>query len=131
MKINKIVSMQSRIVLFVPTPPTIPPIFNIYTYIHTFTHTLKVTHWLPRHTPRRLLSTTLRATSEGSMAKVGLAIADKSGLTRGVDGALPYYRRLAASFGLGDSPTPRLLNHETEQRGPCRGEQRRGSQRVN
>ena len=88
---------------------------------------------MPRHTTRKLLSTTLRATSEGSMTKVGLAIADKSGLTRGggVHGALPYYRRLAANFGLGDSPTPRLVNHETEQRGPCRGEQRRGRQWVN
>jgi hypothetical protein len=65
------------------------------------------------------------------MTKEGLAIADKSGLTRGVHGAFPYYRRLAASFGLGDFPTPRLVNHETEQRGPCRGEQRRGSQQVN
>ncbi len=69
--------------------------------------------------------------SEGSMTKVGIAIADKSGLTRGNFGALPYNRRLAANFGLGDFPTPRLVNHETEQCGPCRGEQRRGSQRVN
>ena len=49
---------------------------------HTYMHTLKLTRWLPRHKTRRLLSTTLRATSEGSMTKVGLAIADKSGLTR-------------------------------------------------
>ena len=69
--------------------------------------------------------------SEGSMTKVGLSIADKSGLTRRVHGALPYNRRLAANFGLGDFPTPRLVNHETEQRGPSKGEQRRGSQRVN
>jgi hypothetical protein len=46
-----------------------------------------------------LLSTTLHATSEGSMTKVGLAIADKSVLKRGNYGALPN-RRLAADFGL-------------------------------
>jgi hypothetical protein len=74
----------------VPPPPTIPPHFTM-TYTYTYIHTLKLTRWLPRHTTRRLLSTTLRATSEGSMAKVGLAIADKSGLTRG-NGALPYNR---------------------------------------
>jgi hypothetical protein len=51
--------------------------------LQAHTHTLKLTRWLPRHTTRRLHSTTLRATSEGSMTKVGLAIADKSGLTRG------------------------------------------------
>jgi hypothetical protein len=68
----------------VPPPPTIPPHFKV-TYMHTshtYIHTLKLTRWLPRHTTRRLLSTTLRATSEGSTTKVGLAIADKSGLTR-------------------------------------------------
>ena len=45
-------------------------------------HTPKFTHWLPRHTTRRLLFYSLRAVSEGSTAKVGLAITDKSGLTR-------------------------------------------------
>jgi hypothetical protein len=52
--------------------------------------TLKLTRWLPRHTTRRLYSTTLRATSEGSMAKVGLAIANKSGLTRWQENPSPY-----------------------------------------
>jgi hypothetical protein len=52
--------------------------------------TLKLTRWLPRHTTRRLYSTTLRATSEGSVTKVGLAIADKSGLTRWQENPSPY-----------------------------------------
>ncbi len=43
-------------------------------YTHTWIHTLKLTHWLPRHTTRRLLSTTLRATSEGYMTKCVLPL---------------------------------------------------------
>ena len=98
--------------IIVPPPPTIPPHFTI-TYIHTYIHTLKLTRWLPRHTTCRLLSTSLRATSEGSMTKVGLAIADKSGLTRWQEnvispspyrqGGIPYAlpnRRLSANLGL-------------------------------
>jgi hypothetical protein len=122
-----------RIVLYCPNSTHNSTTFysHIHIYIHKL-HTLKLTRWLPHHTTRRLLSTTLRATSEGSMTKLGLAIADKSVLTRG--GTKVHCLKqacLAANFGLGNSPTPRLVNHETEQRGPCRGEQRCGSQRVN
>ncbi len=72
----------------VSPPPTIPPHFTI-----TYINTLKLTRWLPRHTTRRLYSTTLRAMSEGSVTKVGLAIADKSGLTRWQENPSPYRQR--------------------------------------
>jgi hypothetical protein len=69
--------------------------------LQAHTHTLKLTRWLPRHTTRRLHSTTLRATSEGSMTKVGLAIADKSVLKGGGDlGALPETGALRQILGL-------------------------------
>ncbi len=106
------------------------PQFHHILQSHTYIHTIKLTHWLPRHTTRKLLSTTLRATSEGSMTKWDLPLLTSPGWhgdrrrpitvpTRGERECIAWNRRLAASFGLGDSPNPRLVNHETEQRGPC------------
>jgi hypothetical protein len=68
----------------VPPPPTIPPHFTV-TYIHSYTYThIHLSSPVGCHAiqPVGYFSTTLRATSEGSMTKEGLAIADKSGLTR-------------------------------------------------
>ena len=73
--------MYKELYFIVPPPPTIPPRFHIhktYTIIHT--HSLPV----GCHAIQLIgcTSTTLHAVSEGSTTKVGLAIADKSGLTR-------------------------------------------------
>jgi hypothetical protein len=67
---------------------------TFYNHIHTYTYTLKLTRWLPRHTTRRLYPTTLRATSEGSMAKVGLAIAE----VRADKGEVPMVHCLTGPF---------------------------------
>ncbi len=70
-KMNKI--LIKRIVLYCPTSSHNSSTF--YSHIHTYTYTYtKLTHWLPRHTTRRLLSTNLRATSEGSMTKWDLPL---------------------------------------------------------
>jgi hypothetical protein len=62
------------------------PQFLHFLQSHIYIHTLKLTRWLGCHAIQPVdCSLLLRAMSEGSMTwmtKVGLAIADKSGLTR-------------------------------------------------
>ena len=105
--------------LYCPTSTHNSTTFYTFTYIHT----LELTRWLPRHTTRRLLSTTLHATSEGSVTKVGLAIADKSGLTRWQENPSPY--RQGGTWCIAKQ-APFGAAHAKE-----RGGQRRGRQRVN
>ncbi len=110
-------NLIKRIVLYCPTSSHNSSTF--YSHIHTYTYTY-LSYPIGCHAIQPVgCSLLLYAPRLKDPWPSGTCHCWQVRAEKGEPWCIAWKRRLAANFGLGDSPTPRLVNHETEHRDPC------------